>query len=158
MEVAVDIVGVFEVENAENPFVLLRDSAGRSFPIWVGPCEAMAIQFALSGAMLSRPLTHDLMLSLLERVGATLQRVLIDDLSNQVFYAKLFLSTPGGELSVDSRPSDALALAVRAQVPVLVAEAVIQEAMLDQEITIQEEPPWEEGESPEGDEAPPPEA
>lgn len=146
MDVPVDILGVFEVENADNPFVLLRDDAGRSFPIWVGPCEAMAIQFVLSGSIPSRPLTHDLAITLLERLDAHLHHVVIDDLSNRVFYAKLFLETPAGEVQVDARPSDALALALRAQVPVFVAEQVVEEAIIGQEIVLPEEEAAEEPE------------
>jgi len=139
MDVPVEVLGVFEIENSDSPFVLLRDSEGRNIPIWVGPCEAVAIQTVLSGTIPSRPLTHDLALTLLERLGATLERVVIDDLSNKVFYAKLHLSTATVPLEIDARPSDALALALRAQAPVLISDAVAEEAKLDHDIQITEE-------------------
>lgn len=151
MDVPVRIVGVFEVENADNPFVLLRDEQARNFLIWIGPCEALAIQTVLTGTMPARPLSHDLMLTLLERLGATLERIVIDDFSNGVFYCKLYLHSATGEMQVDCRPSDGMALALRAQAPVFAAEEVIEAVKVEQDIEIpDEEQPAPDEDAPEG--------
>jgi len=131
-EKEVQVVGVFEhtdeTTSLRNPFVLLRDNQGRCVLIWVGKFEAFAISMALEGESAERPLTHDLLKNVTERLGAQIERVVVDDLWGETFYAKVWLSVGGKLLSVDSRPSDGLAIALRAKCPVYMTEAVLQEA------------------------------
>src|SRR3954465_14893631 len=95
--------------------VILRDTGhDRSLPIWIGPWEANAIAMRLQGLTPERPLTHDLFASTLEELGVRIQQVVIADLADETFHARLFLESNGQTLEIDSRPSDALALAVRA--------------------------------------------
>jgi uncharacterized protein len=114
--------------------VLLRDETGRVLPIAIGACEAAAIWVRLmpeqAAPYLRRPWTHDLAQAILERLGARLDHVVIDDLANGTFFATLYLRCGERELVVDSRPSDAIALLLRNGAPVFVAEAVMQEAAM----------------------------
>lgn len=129
-EKEVKVMGVFMHQEAKMPaqhFVLLRDNRGRRAPIWVGQFEAWAISFALDGEPPERPMTHDLFKLMLDRLGATVDRVTIDDLWNETFYAKIGLTKPGGEaLELDARPSDAIALALRFRAPIYMAENVLE--------------------------------
>ena len=136
-EKEVKVMGVYmhQDQNLPSPqhFVLLRDNRGRRVPIWVGQFEAWAISFALEGEAPDRPFTHDLIKILMDRLDATVERVIIDDLWNETFYAKIGLTRPGGEtLEIDARPSDAIAIALRSRAPVYMAESVL-EATLRQE-------------------------
>ena len=127
----VTVVGVYELEQSgSGSFVLLRDQQDRAFVIGVGPCEAFAILSVLSNQKFHRPLSHDLMQQVIEHLGGRLEKIVIDDLSNDVFYSRLTLSSNGDQLSVDARPSDAIALALRSGVPIYATEAVISEALL----------------------------
>lgn len=129
-EKEVKIVGVYMHQDQKMPpqhFVLLRDNKGRRAPIWVGQFEAWAISFALEGEAPERPLTHDLLKLMLDRLGASIERVIIDDLWNETFYAKIGLLKPDGEtMEIDARPSDAIALALRARAPIYMAEFVLE--------------------------------
>ncbi len=122
---AVEVVGV-RVEMPSNaPIVLVRPIGGGSLlPIWIGPNEAAAIAMAQQGVSAPRPLTHDLFVATLEGLGVPLRSVRISRLDGGVFFAELVFDTT----TVDARPSDALALALRAQVPVLLADEVLAEA------------------------------
>ncbi len=122
---AVEVVGV-RVEMPSNaPIVLVRPVSGGSLlPIWIGPNEAAAIAMAQQGVTAPRPLTHDLFIAALESLAAPLRSVRISRLEGGVFYAELVFDAT----TVDARPSDALALALRAEVPVLVADEVLAEA------------------------------
>jgi bifunctional DNase/RNase len=134
VERPVQVVGVYEVSEAgRQPFVLLRDEQGRQFPISVGPCEAFAIVAVFAEQKPTRPLTHDLMRSLLDRVEVRLERIIIDDLANDIFYAKLTLVSDGDRLTVDARPSDAIALALRTKAPIYATEEVIAASFLKEE-------------------------
>lgn len=126
----VHVVGVYEhsEQQLNNPFVLIRDNQGRCVLIWVGRFEAWAISMAIEGAAADRPLTHDLLKNTTERLGARVERIVIDDLWGETFYAKIWLSTNGKAISVDSRPSDAIALALRVKCPVYMTEAVLEDA------------------------------
>ncbi|MGK2854815.1 MAG: bifunctional nuclease family protein [Microbacteriaceae bacterium] len=97
-------------------------------PIWIGIQEASSILIAVSGEAAPRPLTHDLMKTLIDSVGATVERIEITRIEDGTFYAELSLSTPNGPLVLDARPSDAVALAARTQAPLFVAEEVLEEA------------------------------
>ena len=124
--VEVQIEGVFQAENATNVtrFVLLSDGE-RKLPILIGPYEAQAISLPLDGVRPDRPMTHDLVRNILERFEATLERVVIDDLWNTIYYAKLYIQANGEEMEIDSRPSDAIALAVRFDAPIFVADGIL---------------------------------
>ncbi len=108
--------------------ILSGEDTSRFLPIWIGLFEANAIATALEERENPRPMTHDLALNLIESMQGSLVRILINDLAENTFYAKLIVDVQGNELVVDSRPSDAVALAVRADVPIWVSEDVVQRA------------------------------
>ena len=137
-EKAVGVAGVYEHRSDEpnktSEFVvLLRDDIGRTVLIVIGKFEAMAISLALEGHSADRPLTHDLLNNVIGRLGGSLRRILIDDLWNDTYYAKITIDTAAGEMVVDSRPSDAIALALRAKAPIYMLESVLREAGLKAE-------------------------
>jgi uncharacterized protein len=116
---------------AGAPIVLLRDpESGRILPIWIGPAEAQAIALALHGVNVPRPMTHDLMASLLSEIGARVEEVRVHDLRNGTYFATVRLHVGGDNplRDVDSRPSDALALALRTDAPIRVARRILVEA------------------------------
>ena len=102
--------------------VLKEEDVERYLAIWIGPYEADAITIRLQGVEVARPLTHDLLTSVIDALGATINSIIVCDLRNDTFFAKLILNVDGGQLEIDSRPSDALALAVRAEVPIYAEE------------------------------------
>jgi hypothetical protein len=109
--------------------VILKDTERERFlPIWIGPWEANAIAMKLQGLTPERPLTHDLFASVLEELGATVREVVIADLADETFHARILLDAGGRLHEIDSRPSDALALAVRTGVRIYAAEAVLDRA------------------------------
>ena len=111
------------------PLVVLRDADGqRVLPIWVGTVEANAIAIQIENVAPPRPLTHDLVLTMLEAFQATLTRVVITDLRDSTFYAYLQIDRLGERVMIDARPSDALALALRTKAPVFVHPRVLQQA------------------------------
>jgi bifunctional DNase/RNase len=125
--VTVEVVGVRVEMPSNSPIVLVRSPSDLLLPIWIGPNEAAAIAMAMQGVTPPRPLTHDLFVATLEVLAAQLQSVRITRLEDGVFYGELVLGERGGTI-VDARPSDAIALALRAGAPVLVADAVLAEA------------------------------
>jgi bifunctional DNase/RNase len=125
--VAVEVVGVRVEMPSNSPIVLVRGPGDLLLPIWIGPNEAAAIAMAMQGVTAPRPLTHDLFIATLEQLGAPLRSVRITRLEDGVFYGELVLGEQGTTV-VDARPSDAIALALRAGAPVLVADAVLVEA------------------------------
>ncbi|MCU0483985.1 MAG: bifunctional nuclease family protein [Chloroflexi bacterium] len=109
--------------------VILRElERDRYLPIWIGPWEASAIAMRLQGVSPERPLTHDLLVALLDELGATVREVVIADLAEETFRARIRLDLDGRRVEVDSRPSDALALAVRTGARVFAADAVLEQA------------------------------
>lgn len=113
-------------ETRNDQVIVLKEKEGnRLLPVVIGISEVNAIKLKLSGIKPPRPLTHDLLMSLIETLGARLQKVLIDRLQNNTFYAKLLLAVNGKEVQVDARPSDSVALALRAGVPIFVEEEVL---------------------------------
>ena len=111
---------------ANMPVVILRDAEGTQFlPIWVGVFEANAIALQLEGIATPRPMTHDLLRNLLARIDATVEKVVITNLLENTFYAEIHIQVGGVPITVDSRPSDAIALALRAAAPVFVEEEVL---------------------------------
>jgi len=109
--------------------VILKDTGReRYLPIWVGPWEANAIALRLQGQTPERPMTHDLFASTLEELGARVDRVVITELADETFFARVHLDEGGRQAEVDARPSDALALAVRLGAPIFADEAVLDQA------------------------------
>jgi bifunctional DNase/RNase len=109
--------------------IVLKEKEGNRFlPVIIGIAEVNSIKLKLSGIKPPRPLTHDLLMSVIESLGAKLSRVLIDRLQNNTFYAKLCLAVDSKEILIDARPSDSVALALRAGVPIFVEEEVLKEA------------------------------
>jgi uncharacterized protein len=123
--VSFDLVG-------KQPIVLLKTAEGSKFlPIWIGHPEAAAILMKLQGATAPRPLTHDLLVSILGDLDAEVVRVTVTELRENTFYASITLLHDGSEIEVDSRSSDAIAVAVRAQAPIFAADTVIEESAIE---------------------------
>jgi len=134
IEMAIDSIRV-SLMNYQRVVILKEKMAERYLPIWIGPSEADAIAVKLQGVNVPRPLTHDLLRSVIGSLGASVNSIVVSDLKNDTFFAKIVLTVDGGSLEIDSRPSDALALAVRAEVPIYADESVLDKAgiYLDQE-------------------------
>ena len=127
-----EIYGVSFDMVGKQPIVLLKTSDGRRFlPIWIGANEANAIMSRIQGAESPRPMTHDLLSTLVDELGCSVVRVAITELRENTFYALITLRTQAGELEIDSRPSDAIALAVRATAPIYAADDVISESAIE---------------------------
>ena len=123
----VKVMGIVVDPKASNPVVVLVDLTGqKALPIWIGVFEAEAISRGLEDVVTLRPMTHDLMKQILDTFQASLTRVVINDIKDNTFYAKLHLNVEGREIIVDSRPSDAIALAVRVKAPIYISESVIE--------------------------------
>ncbi|HBT48223.1 MAG TPA: bifunctional nuclease family protein [Peptococcaceae bacterium] len=113
------------LDQSMSPVVLLVDQEeSQVLPIWVGPFEAQAIAMALQGILTPRPMTHDLLRTLCESLGAKVSRVLVQDIRDGTYYAELYLDHGGKEVVVDARPSDAIALALRTNAPLYISEKV----------------------------------
>ncbi len=123
----VKVMGIVVDPKASNPVVVLVDLAGqKALPIWIGVFEAEAISRGLEDVVTLRPMTHDLMKQILDTFRVSLTRVVINDIKGNTFYATLYLNVEGEEIAVDSRPSDAIALAVRVKAPIFIAESVVE--------------------------------
>jgi len=123
--VSFDLVG-------KQPIVLLKTVEGNRFlPIWIGHPEAAAILMKLQKAATPRPMTHDLVTDILGELGAKVTQVAVTELRENTFYAQLTIQLDGSEVEIDSRPSDAIALAVRADAPIFVADEVIDESAIE---------------------------
>ena len=114
--------------NYQRVVILREKGAERFLPIWIGPAEADAIAIKLQDVSVPRPLTHDLLNSVILALGASVNSIIVSDLHDDTFYAKVILDVDGRQLEVDSRPSDAMALAVRARVPIYAEESVLDKA------------------------------
>lgn len=113
----------------QHRVVILKEVDGeRHLPIWIGAYEAEAIAMELQGVTAARPMPYDLMRTLIGNLGGNVDRILVTDLSQDVFYARIVINQNGRALEIDSRPSDAIALAVRAKVPILVDDGVMERA------------------------------
>lgn len=109
--------------------VILKEVEGeRHLPIWIGPFEAEAIAMELQSIQSSRPLPYDLLRSVIGELGAEVRRIVITEITNDVFYARIVLDSQGSSVEIDSRPSDAIALAVRVKVPIFVDDSVMERA------------------------------
>jgi hypothetical protein len=123
--VSFDMVG-------KQPIVLLKTAEGNKFlPIWIGHPEAAAILMKLQGASTPRPMTHDLVTDMLTQLDARVVRIAVTELRENTFYAIVTVSVNGSEIEIDSRPSDAIALAVRAGAPIFAADSVIEESAIE---------------------------
>lgn len=127
IKVNVDSVKVSMISQ-HRVVVLKEEEQERYLPIWIGPFEADAITIGLQNVQMTRPLTHDLLKAILDRMDASISHIHVNDLKNDTFYAEIVVDQNGRKLRVDSRPSDAIALAVRAAVPIYVAESVMEKA------------------------------
>lgn len=134
VEMTIDSIRV-SLMNYQRVVILKEKQSDRYLPIWIGPAEADSIAVKLQGVHVPRPLTHDLLRSVIDALGAKPNRITITDLKNDTFYAKITLDVDSGQIEIDSRPSDALALAVRVEAPIFVDESVLDKAsiMLDRE-------------------------
>jgi bifunctional DNase/RNase len=134
IEMLIDSIRV-SLMNYQRVVILKEKMADRYLPIWIGPAEADAIAVKLQEVNVPRPLTHDLLNSVIDTLGASIDSIIVSDLKNDTFYAKIILNVDGKQVEVDSRPSDALALAVRVGVPIYAEEVVLDKAgiFLDKE-------------------------
>lgn len=127
--IELELVGVRVELPTNQPIVLLRETGGDRFlPIWVGAVEATSIAFALQGVSTPRPMTHDLMKNLLDELSVQVDRIVVTELREGTFYAEIQMVQSGQHVNVSSRPSDAIALAVRATIPIFAEEEVLTEA------------------------------
>ena len=133
--VSFDLVG-------KQPIVLLKTAEGNKFlPIWIGHPEAAAILMKLQSASTPRPMTHDLVTDMLDQLGAQVTRITVTELRENTFYAQITVQQDGSEVEIDSRPSDAIALAIRAEAPIFAADEVIEESAIEfegEEVTEEE--------------------
>ncbi len=119
---------------SEHRVILLKEvNADRILPIFIGPYEAEAIAIRLRDIELPRPLTHDLLNNVIAEMGGEISHITVNDLRNDTFYARISVNLNGRQLEIDSRPSDAIALAVRADVPIFVEEEVMAEGIVPEE-------------------------
>ncbi len=137
IEVVIDSIRVSLISSQR--IVMLRDIEGdQQLPIWIGPFEAEAIAIELQDTEIARPLTHDLLKNVIEALGGAITHIVISELRDSVFYARLHIRLNGRTQDIDCRPSDAIALAVRAKAPIYVAEEVMEEAGIVPEPDINE--------------------
>jgi bifunctional DNase/RNase len=128
MDVEVELSRIIINETSDQQIIVLKERHGdRSFPIVIGIVEIFAIDRRLKGITPPRPLTHDLLHSVIENLGANIEKIVIDDLRNHTFYAKIHLNLDGRTIAVDSRPSDAIALGAASETPIFVAEHVLEQ-------------------------------
>ena len=147
IETEVDSIRVSLVTQAR--VVILKEISGeRHLPIWIGPFEAESIAMELQGVSASRPLPYDLIRAVVTEMGGELRRVLVTELNQDVFYARIVIDRAGVAFEIDSRPSDAIAVAVRAKIPILVDESVMDRAGVRLDDTTEVE--GEAGQSPSG--------
>ncbi len=151
VEVTIDSIRVSLM--SQHRVVILKDTHNdRYLPIWIGPCEADAITVELQGVPVSRPLTHDLLRSVISEMGAEVLYIVVSDLRNDIFYAQLIVSVGEREIAIDSRPSDAIALAVRVRVPIYVEDDVMDRAAVTPDEDVETELTSEDGIRPQDEE------
>jgi hypothetical protein len=130
MQIEMSIKGLMVDPITNMPIIILRDKEGqRVLPIWVGVSEANAIALQIENVTTPRPMTHDLLKNVIEDLKATVKKIVVSELKENTFYALIYLDVPSeGLVAIDSRPSDAIALALRAKAPIFVEEEVIDSA------------------------------
>jgi len=127
MSIRFRVHGVLADTNSEAQIVILRDEKNLEIlPIWVGLSEGNAIRFALEGILPPRPMTHDLLRNVLENFGVKIVKIVVSEIKNNTYFATVYLNARGTELTVDARPSDAIALALRTASPLFVTEEVLK--------------------------------
>jgi bifunctional DNase/RNase len=138
IEVKVDSIQVSLM--SEHRVIILKDiNVERYLPIWIGPYEAEAIALRLRNIEVARPLTHDLLNNVISRMGGEVSHIIVNELRDDTFYARISVNLNGRKLEIDSRPSDAIALAVRADTPIFVEEDVMAQAGIIPEVDISED-------------------
>lgn len=138
IEVIIDSIRV-SLMSQERIVVLKDTNSDQYLPIWIGPCEADAITLELQEQPSKRPLTHDLLKAAIQEMGGQVSQILINDLREDIFYARILVDVGDKQIEIDSRPSDAIALAVRVKSPIFVDESVMGEAGIEKEIDIENE-------------------
>ena len=129
MQIEMTIKGLMVDPVTNVPIILLRDADGQKvLPIWVGIFEANAIALQIENVSPPRPMTHDLLKNVINDLKASVQKVVVSDLKDNTFYALIYLSVNGEAMAIDARPSDAIALALRARAPIFVEDSVIDNA------------------------------
>jgi uncharacterized protein len=129
MQIEMSIKGLMVDPVTNMPIVILRDKEGqRVLPIWVGIFEANAIALQIENIATPRPMTHDLLRNIIQDLKASVQKIVVCDLQENTFYALIYLAMNGDTVAIDARPSDAIALALRARAPIFVEETVIDHA------------------------------
>lgn len=135
-EIQMKISGLILDPNSKVPIVVLKDLEDEYFlPIWIGVFEANAIAMSIEGIETPRPMTHDLLFAIVEKLGGTLNRIVITDLEDSTFFALIHVDLAESSLEIDSRPSDALALALRAKIPFFVTKTVLEKAKVDEKVS-----------------------
>ena len=130
--IRMEVRGLMLDPSSNNPIVVLRDPESQTFlPIWIGLFEASAIQLGLEDSDSPRPRTHDLLKSMLDTIGGTVSKVVVENLKEQTFYAGIHIDHEDRHLEIDARPSDAIALALRTKSPVFVHPDVLKKAQAD---------------------------
>jgi bifunctional DNase/RNase len=140
IEVKIDSIRV-SLMSQHRVVVLKEVDTDRYLPIWIGPFEADAITVQLQDIQVARPLTHDLLKSFIDEMGATISHIMVSELKNDTFYARIVMDVNGQSMEIDSRPSDAIALAVRVHAPLFVAEEVMELASIVPEPSLDEASP-----------------
>ena len=129
MQIEMTIKGLMVDPVTNMPIILLRDADGQKvLPIWVGIYEANAIALQIENVSTPRPMTHDLLKNVITDMRARVQKIVVSDLKDNTFYALIYLDVNGDTVAIDARPSDAIALALRARAPIFVEESVIDNA------------------------------
>lgn len=141
IEVSIDSIRVSLV--SPHRIVVLKDGEDRFLPIWIGPFEADAITIALNGNQVARPLTHDLLKTMIREAGGVPSHVFVNDLRDDTFYARIVMELNERHVEVDSRPSDAIALAVRFQIPIYVSPTVMEKAAIRPSTNVEDVTPEE---------------
>jgi len=128
MQIRVDLAKIIITETVEQQVIILKERDGvRSFPIVIGIAEAFAIDRRLKGVRTPRPLTHELLATIIEELGGEIERIVINDIKEHTFYAQLLIRQSGRLVEIDSRPSDAIALGIANEVPIYVEDRVLKE-------------------------------
>jgi uncharacterized protein len=145
--IPVRVGGLAIDERTKSPVVLLQEIEGsRVLPIWIGPMEASAIHMELLGKKYQRPLTHDLVISIIEGLKGRVSRVVITDLKDSTFFANIYLDGGAGAISIDARPSDSIAIALRSRAPIFIVDKLFEKAAESTPASATEKSPEEKAE------------
>ncbi len=148
IEVVIDSIRVSLM--SQYRVVILKDvNSDRYVPIWIGPCEADAITIELQDMPPQRPLTHDLLRNVIRELGGNVVHIFINDLRSDVYFARIVIDVNGNQIEIDSRPSDAIALAVRVKAPIFVSDSVMERAVVEPEEDVEHTAPPNLSEIPE---------